>query len=540
VTFASTDSAWTLIVEPGDNLITPNEAPVPLDPGTYTYEFRYNGDDISGDTFDITGCNATIHLLKEVDNSAGGSAVPGDFQITLSGDQTYSGYNGDTLSVVPGTYSLTEAQLPNYVSEFGGGCYQNGVQPLVAAADPAAPSFTFGAGEEWTCGFTNTYVPPQQVTVHLLKEVDNSAGGSAVPGDFQITLSGDNTYSGYNGDTLIVDPGTYSLTEAQLPGYFSEFGGGCYQNGVVGALTVTDGTTAPSFTFGAGEEWTCGFTNTFVAPPAPPVTACGGTASFSDVPDGWYIALQGPGENDWSIVTSGFDSIALAPGDYHYQWRDADGNDQNQTVNGSGDFTIGTCNVPIFQKVIVGGSATYSDFTFAITVGTNVTTVPGSALDANGVYWAPALVGSSTITETQSAGAYSTTYSLGGGTPNTTGCSQAEITSFVAEQQPLCVITNTYHPSLPCTLANGCTTPTPVSTPTPTPTPVSTPTPTPTPVSTPTPIPTPLPTLPPTNTAGPSDGPGSGFPVSDLALLGVGALFGALYLFSLRRRTMTR
>src|SRR5476651_818500 len=56
-------------------------------------------------------------------DAAGGTATAGDFKMTLTGPQTYTGYNGDSFAVVPGTYTLTEDQLPGYTSIYGGGCF---------------------------------------------------------------------------------------------------------------------------------------------------------------------------------------------------------------------------------------------------------------------------------------------------------------------------------------------------------------------------------------------------------------------------------
>ena len=102
-----------------------------------------------------------VHFLKEVE---GGTAQPTDFVMHLTGESSFQGVNGDTIQIPAGTYVLSEDQLPNYFSEFGGGCYQNVVPEGLAAAAQAEPvpdpSVTFQAGEEWTCGFRNTFVEP--------------------------------------------------------------------------------------------------------------------------------------------------------------------------------------------------------------------------------------------------------------------------------------------------------------------------------------------------------------------------------------------
>ena len=255
-------------------------------------------------------------------------------------------------------------------------------------------------------------------------------------------------------------------------------------------------------------------------PPPPPVLTCGGTASFSDVvPAGWYLALQGPGANDFTKITSGFNSLALAPGTYHYQWRDAAGNDQNQT-NGSGDFTISACVVPNPPTLATscGGSVTFSGLPEGWSIIIDGTKVK--------------LLENTTQTFAETVGVHTYSYLDAAGAPVAGGTF-----TIVA-----CVI--------PCIPANNCFFNTPTPTPTPvitaTPTPVITATPTPittpmpTPITTPTPTPVTIPaTLPPTNSSGPLDGPGPGAPVSGLVLLCAGALLGVLSLF-VRRRTMTR
>ena len=74
-----------------------------------------------------------------------------------------------------------------------------------------------------------------------------------------------------------------------------------------------------------------------ITPPSDPVVVCGGTVSFSDVPEGWYLVIE-PGD---VLVTADFDSIALDPGTYTYQWRDANADDMN-----GGTFVVETCRTP--------------------------------------------------------------------------------------------------------------------------------------------------------------------------------------------------
>ena len=72
-------------------------------------------------------------------------------------------------------------------------------------------------------------------------------------------------------------------------------------------------------------------------PPSGPFIKCGGTVEFTNVPAGWYLVVE-PGDH---LITSGFDAIALAPGDYTYEFRDAGANDQL-----GGAFTVDPCSTP--------------------------------------------------------------------------------------------------------------------------------------------------------------------------------------------------
>jgi hypothetical protein len=108
--------------------------------------------------------------------------------------------------------------------------------------------------------------------------------------------------------------------------------------------------------------------------PSDPVVVCGGTVSFTDVPQGWYLVVE-PGDN---LVTSGFDSIKLDPGTYTYQWRDANANDMN-----GGTFVVGTCQTPAPPSAPVvqcGGTVSFS----GVPQGWYLVVEPGDILVTSG------------------------------------------------------------------------------------------------------------------------------------------------------------
>ena len=71
--------------------------------------------------------------------------------------------------------------------------------------------------------------------------------------------------------------------------------------------------------------------------PSAPILTCGGTVSFTGVPEGWALIIE-PGDQ---YYTAGFTSIAEDPGVYTYEFRDAGANDMV-----GGTFTIAACATP--------------------------------------------------------------------------------------------------------------------------------------------------------------------------------------------------
>lgn len=85
------------------------------------------------------------------------------------------------------------------------------------------------------------------------------------------------------------------------------------------------------------------------APPSDPTLTCGGTVGFTGVPAGWYLIIE-PGDH---LYTSGFGSIPLDPGDYSYEFRDANAADQV-----GGKFTIVVCPSPTAFQSVQGATGT--------------------------------------------------------------------------------------------------------------------------------------------------------------------------------------
>ena len=66
--------------------------------------------------------------------------------------------------------------------------------------------------------------------ITVVKQVINDSGGTATYSDFPLFLNGNHVISG---QSLLLAPGIYTLTETNLPGYETTFSGNCDANGVI-------------------------------------------------------------------------------------------------------------------------------------------------------------------------------------------------------------------------------------------------------------------------------------------------------------------
>ena len=108
---------------------------------------------VSCDAADPTG---TLTLVKNVVNTGGGTAVPGDWTLTATGPSTVTGDgNSEEVTEVPvdaGDYELTESGGPAE--------YQEGTWTCSGAAMDGPAVVTVPDGGDVVCEITNTFVPP--------------------------------------------------------------------------------------------------------------------------------------------------------------------------------------------------------------------------------------------------------------------------------------------------------------------------------------------------------------------------------------------
>src|SRR5262249_57890782 len=88
-------------------------------------------------------------------------------------------------------------------------------------------SWTRAYGETKICTFTND---DQAATLHVIKHVISDNGGTAVAGDFTLTVTGTSpspaSFAGAEspGTTVTLSAGSYSVSESSVPGYTSDGG----------------------------------------------------------------------------------------------------------------------------------------------------------------------------------------------------------------------------------------------------------------------------------------------------------------------------
>jgi YVTN family beta-propeller protein len=264
--FDGSSSGTTIILTEGSYNVTEEGGPdISYDyvPGKYTPSYSNNcaGTIQAGDTVRCTITNKYNQLIpgtlpklivtKQVINEGGGKAEPSDFTITVDGNNpTPSSFDGSSsgtsVTLKPGSYSVTENSLPEYTSSKSGDC-----------------AGSLGAGETKQCTISNIYQPiDKSARLIVINNVidNNKDDGSELtvkPSAFIITVHGNDplprSFPGKSGEGVIVNlnPGRYSVTADGPNGYTSDYSEGC------------EGTMR------AGDARACIITNTDITTPSP-------------------------------------------------------------------------------------------------------------------------------------------------------------------------------------------------------------------------------------------------------------------------------
>ena len=261
--FAGSSSGTTITINKGKYNVTEEGSDISNDyiPGFYTpnYSSDCAGTIQGGDTVSCTitnkynpfipGILTKLIVTKQVINDGGGTKSPSDFIITINGNNptpsSFAGSSsGTTITLKPGSYSVTETGPPGYTADYSDGC--NG---------------SVKAGTINKCTITNTFQPiPESAQLIIIKNVinNNNIYGSVVkPSAFTITVHGNNplprSFPGKSGDGVIVnlEPGKYSITEEGPSGYTTDYSDSCQ-----GSIS-------------SGEAKACVITNEAIVPPQP-------------------------------------------------------------------------------------------------------------------------------------------------------------------------------------------------------------------------------------------------------------------------------
>jgi hypothetical protein len=212
----------------------------------------------ANDTITVPSCSvvppvvpatlATLHIIKQVVNNNGGTAVASAFNlhVKLSGtDVSGSPALGTVTPGTPytlsaGTYVVSEDVNNSYLRSFSGACDAGG-------------SVTLSAGADVTCTVTNDDIAGAVValpaTLNVTKTVINDNGGVRTAASFPLFVNGTPVVSGVT--NTFAAPATYTVTETGDSNYTRTFSGDCDVNGNV--------------TLASGNNKTCTITNNDIA-----------------------------------------------------------------------------------------------------------------------------------------------------------------------------------------------------------------------------------------------------------------------------------
>jgi hypothetical protein len=249
-----------------------------------------------------------LTVTKLVINDNGGTFGSADFTMLVNGaaasPASFAGDAAGTLVLLnAGAFSVSETGPAGYEAILGVDC-----------------AGTINIGETKSCIITNDDIAPRLI---VTKIVVNNDGRTAVSGDFTMHVANNGVnvenFSGSNaGVEVVMDAGTYAVTESGPAGYQGSFGLGC------------------SGTLGLGEIASCIVTNNDI--PSGLVTSsslCQYDFSAADPGNQFLLNFKKESSNRYSVVSTN-------PGQTYY----------NVIPDATGDITM---TIP-YPYVTVGGT----------------------------------------------------------------------------------------------------------------------------------------------------------------------------------------
>jgi hypothetical protein len=163
---------------------------------------------------DVYNHASFLSLNKNIIDDDGGSAVPGDFNVSATGPASFSGPANQGPHLVPsGDYDIAETPVIGWTPE-GWVCNNSAKNSGTAST----ANITLPIGAHVICTVTNNDVEP---TLTLKKVVNHTYGGDAVPADWTLFAKDGLTtvLSGNTGVSGQVSGGSYDLSESGPTNY---------------------------------------------------------------------------------------------------------------------------------------------------------------------------------------------------------------------------------------------------------------------------------------------------------------------------------
>jgi hypothetical protein len=240
-------------------------------------------------TFINTRQTAHLIVIKHVVNDNGGTAVAGDFTMSVTGTgpnpASFAGAEspGTNVTIGPGSYNVSESGLSGYTASYSADC-----------------SGTIAAGQTKTCTVTNDDQPG---TLTIIKVVVNNSGGTAQVSDFPLFYDSTAATSGVPNT---VNAGSYVVSETNQPGYSATISGDCDSSGNV--------------TVGVGESKSCTITNDDQAATITVVKVVNNTHGGTALPSR-SIPAPTPPARPCCLATSSMALAAIATATVMSRWR---------------------------------------------------------------------------------------------------------------------------------------------------------------------------------------------------------------------------
>ena len=195
----------------------------------------------------------TVTVHKIVVNNSGGTAVAGDFQLTLNGAPIAQGVTSSNLLANTPSVISEDNSVAGYAPT-GVVCTSDVATSLnnKTATGTGTIEITPALAENIDCTITNDDVAVDLPTITLVKTVSNLWGGGLTPPDFQLKIDGVDAAQGAPHDVSV---GAHTISETARPGYA--------QTGVTCVDLVTNATvgTAGSVNLVAGQDVRCTVAN---------------------------------------------------------------------------------------------------------------------------------------------------------------------------------------------------------------------------------------------------------------------------------------